>query len=74
MAVVYPEPAEFGKIYNELLALVGNPKLLPTTTDGPILGIVVPDDAYEKWAKADPPAKPAPVKRAPGRPKKEPAS
>jgi hypothetical protein len=69
MASVYPEPDRFAAVFEELAALAPDVRVIATTTDGPHLGLVVPDDLHDRWVQSQEPG--APKKRGPGRPRKE---
>jgi hypothetical protein len=71
MAVLYPGK-DFARVYRELEEITGDPRVIATTTDGPGLGLVIPDDVYDRWVdaqSAEPEETEAPKKR-PGRPRK----
>jgi hypothetical protein len=74
MAHIYPQPEEFADVFNELLALTGDPRAIATTTEGPVpLGLVVSDDVYQRWQEStdsddEPSDQDKPKKR--GRPRK----
>jgi len=71
MAVLYPGK-DFARVYRELEAITGDPRVIATTTDGPGLGLVISDDVYNQWVdsqSAEPEETETPKKR-PGRPRK----
>ena len=50
MAHIYPKPEEFAEVTNQLLELADDPRQVASTTEGPVpLGLVVPDDLYQRW-------------------------
>lgn len=61
MAVIYPSPEDFAAVFEAVSSLAARPKDVQTTSDGPVpLGLVVPDDVYERWvAQQEKPAAPA---------------
>jgi hypothetical protein len=69
MPIIYPEPDQFAAVFAELAALAARTRDIATTSEGPVLGLVVPDDLYQRWVKPQEPG--APKKRGPGRPRKE---
>ena len=74
MAYMYPKSEEFAQVFQDLAALAGRPRDIRTTTDGPVpLGLVVPDDLFERYqATLELPVEAeTPKKRGPGRPRKE---
>ena len=71
MAEIYPEAGRFAAVFHELLVLVdGDASLLPSTTDGPRLGVVVPDDVFTRWQETKQQPAAAGVTRA-RKPRKE---
>lgn len=68
MVTVYPE--DFAAQVTILLDLACDPRDVKTTTDGPRLGVVIPDDLFERY-QAYRGASETPRKRGPGRPRKQ---
>lgn len=71
MAVIYPSPEDFSAVFNALAELTDRPQDIQTTTDGPVpLGLVVPDDLYQRWVadqESPTPAKKTVPKKAPAK-------
>lgn len=71
-----PTTEEFPDLVRILVDLAESPYHVATTTDGPRLGLVIPDylaERYEKYlslSESSPPEEPK--KRGPGRPRKNP--
>lgn len=70
MAVLYPEKGDFAKVYQALLDLGGDRRQIKTTTDGPSLGLVVPDDLFDRFVGAESTEADEAPKKRPGRPRK----
>jgi hypothetical protein len=69
MATLYPE--DFAAEVTILLDLASDPRDVKTTTDGPRLGVIIPDELLERY-QAYQSASETPKKRGPGRPRKNP--
>lgn len=52
MAVIFVSQERFAEVYRQLEALAARPKDIATTTEGPTLGLVVPDDLYRRWVQS----------------------
>lgn len=70
MAVIYPSSEDFAKVYQELLDAGADRRQVRTNTDGPTLGLVVPDDVYDRWVDAQSDEADEAPKKRPGRPRK----
>lgn len=70
MAVLYPKRDDFAKVYQALLDLGGDRRTIRTTSDGPSLGLVIPDDLFDRFVGAEPAEADETPKRRPGRPRK----
>lgn len=70
MAVLYPKQGDFAKVYQALLDLGGDRRTIQTTTDGPSLGLVIPDDLFNRFVGAESTEVDETPKRRPGRPRK----
>jgi len=78
MVTVYPEPGKFREIAKALLAVADEPRQVQSVT-WPQAGFMVPEHVFDRFEAArtdqgDPPEQTGPVKRRPGRPRKDGAS
>lgn len=75
MAVLYPRD-DFARVFKVLTEDLGaDPRDLKTTTDGPGLGLVIPDDLFERLTEAensasDEDSEQEPPRKRAGRPRK----
>jgi hypothetical protein len=76
MAVLYPRD-DFARVFHVLLDLAGgDASVIKTTTDGPGLGLVFPDELFDRFVEQEngtdssEEEEPQAPKKRPGRPKK----
>lgn len=73
MAVLFPRD-DFARVFNVLMDLNGgNAAEIRTTTDGPGLGLVIPDELFDRFVEAESATsdeEPQAPKKRPGRPRK----
>jgi hypothetical protein len=69
MAVLYPGE-NFAQVYQQLEELVGDPRLIATTTDGPGLGLVISDEVFNLWVETYSTESEKPAPKKVGRPRK----
>lgn len=71
MAVLYPRD-DFARVFHVLMDLNGgNAAEIRTTTDGPGLGLVIPDELFDRFVEAESvDEEPQAPKKRPGRPRK----
>lgn len=70
MATIVPHPNDFADVFNSLLEMGVPVNQIATTSDTEYLGLVVPDDVYERWTGANSAEDEAPAPKRRGRPPK----
>ena len=72
MVTLFPD--DFAAEVRILLDLASDRRDVKTTTDGPKLGVIVPEELYQRYLTYQGLVQdePAPKKRGPGRPRKNP--